>query len=362
MGRHPVPKEIIKQIRALAPTLTNLQISKNLSIPKATVRKYCKGLRKPGPRLGGGRKQGKKWTDAISEAGKFIVANTPVTLRQIYYHLVAHGFIPKNKNAYIYLGDLIGRLRKQGQFRNDIVDSNRPVEGGDFGYNSPEAYIESQIDNIEFGSYCRKAWRGQTKYIEVWIEKEALLSSVGKVCRECGVKYSATKGFSSHTSVIKGVDRFPVKEIEILLLSDHDPSGLDMLRALQENMDAFNNRGLNITVTRIGLNQAQIAKYNKQNLTTALNKKDPALKRMRYPYQVVWELDCLEPAELQEIVKEEIEARIDSTIWNGNEKEGAEEKEHLEEFKKNTEDYLAEVTEELKDRWDKFKQEMEKEE
>ena len=85
----------------------------------------------------------------------------------------------------------------------------------------------------------------------------------------------------------------------ILVLSDHDPSGLIMGKSLQKGIDAYNNKGLDISVERIALTYNQIVKRNKIHLTSPL-KKDPRKESYIKKYgKRVWELDCLEPEELK---------------------------------------------------------------
>lgn len=327
-----------------------IDIAKKYKVHNDTVKRHCKGL----ARRRGHNKQSAKWTAAMKEADVFITKNAPVKIRQTYYHLVAHGLIPKDDNMCHYLGGLINQERRKGKYRGMIIDTGSQPSGGDYGFRTPESYIETEIDSIEFGGYCRRAWRGQPKYIEVWIEKEALENIISPTCTKSRVKYLAAGGFSSLTTIENGLKRFPNdKEIEILLVTDEDPSGRYMEIALQKNIDDFNTQGLDVKVTRIALTQTQISKYGKGNMGIPRNPKD----KHPYPFKEVWELDCLEPDELKALIKEEIDARIDVDIWNKNQEEQKAEKKKLEEFRSSIADYLDEVRDELESKWNNFKEE-----
>lgn len=344
--------EIRTEIRASIKPLK--QIAEEYNVSVLTVKRLSKGCthkRVSHGKLG----QRLKWKAAMKEVGLFINKNAPVTLRQIYYHLVSLRLIRKHQNDYKYLGNLISEERKTGKWRYDILDPGRTYQGGDKGYDTPSDYIDAQIGQVGFNSYYKQSWRNQPKYIEVWIEKTALVGIISKPCKEKNVVYSAGRGYNSDSHVIEALDRLPTdKDIEILLLTDHDPSGIQMQEALQQKFNDFDKSGPNVTVTSIALSQTQIAKYGKKDLTTDVNKKDPRAKD--YPFDVVWELDCLEPDELKEIVKEAIAGRIDEIIWKKDKEEEKKEQEQLDEFEESLSEYFDEVKEELQRRWERSKE------
>jgi hypothetical protein len=131
-----------------------------------------------------------------------------LTLRQLYYRFIAGDFFPESrrdkvlgtKNTqknYKWLGDLVSRARIGGKIDwNHIEDRTREYSGGDSGWRSPAEAVRS----IEHW-YDVPHWDGQDHYLEVWVEKEALLDVVQRPASRWRVGTLACKG-SPSTSVI----------------------------------------------------------------------------------------------------------------------------------------------------------------
>lgn len=92
-----------------------------------------------------------------------------LTLRQVYYQLVARGFIPNNERSYKNLGSLINDGRLAGLIDwYAIVDRTRNLRR-----NSHWDCPEDVIDSARY-SYMLDRWENQPNYVEVWVEKDAL--------------------------------------------------------------------------------------------------------------------------------------------------------------------------------------------
>ena len=89
-----------------------------------------------------------------------------LTLRQVYYQLVARGFIPNNERSYKNLGNLINDGRLAGLIDwYAIVDRTRNLRRNSH-WETPESVIESAKY-----SYMLDRWKDQPNYVEVWVEK-----------------------------------------------------------------------------------------------------------------------------------------------------------------------------------------------
>jgi hypothetical protein len=80
--------------------------------------------------------------------------------------------------------------------------------------------------------------RNQEYYIEVWIEKDALLGILETICKKLDVPYFSCRGYVSQSSMWEAAQRFRENDREgiLLHLGDHDPSGIDMSRDIQERL------------------------------------------------------------------------------------------------------------------------------
>ena len=120
----------------------------------------------------------------------------PLTLRQVYYQLVGKGYIENTRSEYQALSQLLKWSRLDNRISwNDIEDRVR-VFNNMSGWLDKSYFLESTISGF-FNSYSRDLWQSQKKYIEVWIEKDALSSIFSRVCEGYGVSVVVCRGFSS---------------------------------------------------------------------------------------------------------------------------------------------------------------------
>ena len=77
----------------------------------------------------------------------------------------------------------------------DIEDRGR-VFHNLTGWENKQIFIESEMENF-LGGYARDLMQTQDKYIEIWIEKDALSTIFTKVAGKYTVPVVVCKGFSS---------------------------------------------------------------------------------------------------------------------------------------------------------------------
>jgi hypothetical protein len=107
-----------------------------------------------------------------------------LTLRQVYYQLVARDIIPNNERSYKNLGNLISDGRMAGLIDwTAIIDRTRNLQ--------QNAHWDSPSDIMDAVSkqFAYDKWEGQPFYVETWVEKDALIGIVGQVCRGLDIPY-----------------------------------------------------------------------------------------------------------------------------------------------------------------------------
>lgn len=93
-----------------------------------------------------------------------------LTLRQAYYQLVARGYIPNNERSYKNIGSLINDGRLAGLIDwYSITDRTRNLRSNGHWDNPADVIGSARY------SYMLDKWQGQPNYVEVWVEKDALL-------------------------------------------------------------------------------------------------------------------------------------------------------------------------------------------
>ncbi len=182
-----------------------------------------------------------------------------LTLRQLFYQLVAGVVIENTKQSYKRLGELINHARLAGLIDWEaIVDRTRNLEE-ESHWSSPESILESSAQ-----CYALDKWVGQEFRPEVWIEKEALAGILESVCPGLDVPYFCCRGYVSQSEQWRAAMRLHGYARRgqvpyIIHLGDHDPSGIDMTRDITDRLRLF---GCDLKVDRIALNMDQVEHYN----------------------------------------------------------------------------------------------------
>lgn len=232
-----------------------------------------------------------------------------LTLRQVYYQLVARGFIPNNERSYKNLGNLINDGRLAGLIDwYAIVDRTRNLRGNSH-WDRPEDVIDSALY-----SYMLDRWENQPNYVEVWVEKDALIGIVSQICRELDVPHFSCRGYTSQSEMWSAAQRFIRQDYResrtIIHLGDHDPSGIDMTRDIQERMDMF---GADVFVKRVALTMEQIETFCPPPNPTKLSDARASSYIREYGHEC-WELDALEPKVITSLIRNEVTALLDTDL------------------------------------------------
>lgn len=229
-----------------------------------------------------------------------------LTLRQVYYQLVARGHIENSERSYKNLGNLISDARLAGLIDwFAITDRTRNIRGN--------SHWETPADVINSAkySYMLNRWETQPNYVEVWVEKDALIGIVGQICRELDVPYFSCRGYTSQSEMWSAAQRLirrSHKDKRIIIhLGDHDPSGIDMSRDIQERLNLFE---ANVNVKRVALTMKQIRKYSPPPNPTKVTDARASDYIKKYGHEC-WELDALEPSVISELIKNEVIKLID---------------------------------------------------
>ena len=267
-----------------------------------------------------------------------------LTLRQAYYQLVSKDIIPNNAKEYAKLSDLLTKGRMAG-----VVDW-ASIE--DRGRQPKLPYWVTGVKdalNDSVQQYRLNRQEGQDTYVEVCIEKDALSSIFSRVTNEYHERLLVNKGYSSCSAMYDIYNRISeaydagAKKCVILYFGDHDPSGIDMIRDVNNRVSEMLARGHNkekvaelmdeagdyldvdddeaeidissvFTVKQLALNMEQIRQYRPPENPAKI--KDPRAKGYIAKYgNKSWELDALRPQALAKLCKDGIESEIDMEMY-----------------------------------------------
>ena len=233
-----------------------------------------------------------------------------LTLRQAYYQLVARGYIENNERSYKNIGSLINDGRLAGLIDwNSITDRTRNLRNRAH-WDQPQDVIYSAKY-----SYLLDKWEGQPNYVEVWVEKDALIDIVGQACRPLDTPHFSCRGYTSQSEMWSAAQRFIRQKNRearyIIHLGDHDPSGIDMTRDIQERLEMF---GADVYVKRVALTMNQVTTYNPPPNPAKITDSRCGKYIDQYGEES-WELDALEPQMLVNLIRNEVTALRDDALY-----------------------------------------------
>lgn len=265
-----------------------------------------------------------------------------LTLRQLYYQFVARDYLPNNQRSYKNLGTAIDKARKAGLLDwNYITDRTRNLMGWTT-FDDPADLIAKTEER-----YHLDLWEGQDYRLEVWVEKEALASVVQRASLSRGVDYFSCRGYVSQSELHAAARRHRIYErngqdVVVIHLGDHDPSGIDMTRDVQDRLELF---GAHTEVKRIALNRDQIDLYNPPPNPAKLTDSRAGGYLAAYGGSS-WELDALDPATLNDLITTTIDSYLDRDRYeevSAREAEGRAQLAKISEQWTEIETYLAEL-------------------
>lgn len=223
-----------------------------------------------------------------------------VTLRQLYYQLVARGLISNNIKQYKNLSNLMTNARYAGIISWQAIEDRARVP------TIPNTFENIQeLLKVAAKSYQLDRWQEQEHYIELWTEKDAISSVLSPLAKKYQVVLAVNRGYSSASCMYEAAQRFlehQDKKKILLYLGDHDPSGLDMDRDIKDRLAEF---GADVEIIRIGLTFEQVQQYSLPENPT--KPKDRRAKQYVETYgSSCWEVDALKPEVLQQLIEHNI--------------------------------------------------------
>lgn len=222
-----------------------------------------------------------------------------LTLRQVYYQLVAADVIPNTEKSYKNLGSLISDGRLAGLIDwKAIIDRTRGLKGLRSDDDPADAI------NKAASNYRLDWWGDQDYRVEVWVEKDALAGVIGSIANKLDVDYFSCRGYTSQSEMWRAAERLKYYEERydkkniILHLGDHDPSGIDMSRDIEERLALF---GADVEFKRIALSMEQIEELSPPPNPAKITDSRAAKYIERYGRHS-WELDALNPEYLDKLI------------------------------------------------------------
>jgi hypothetical protein len=253
------------------------------------------------------------WPALLQRAAEIVNGyDTQVTLRQLFYRLVAAELLPNTTNAYKALSRYTAVARRAGTFPA-LMDRGRTIHRDISFIDAAEA--QTWLASI----YRRDRTEGQSVSLYLGIEKAGIVEQVQAWFGDLGVPVLALGGYGSQTYVDTVVEDVEATGRPAVLLDagDHDPSGEDIDRDFVARTRCWNE------VRRVALTAEQVERYElpAQDGKETDSRKGGFVERHGRLVQV--ELDALPPDELRDLFAAAI-----AEFWDASAHQTALDREH----------------------------------
>jgi hypothetical protein len=193
-------------------------------------------------------------------------ANLPLTVRQVFYRLVAVHDFPKDRNSYVRLGELLVNARRTTRpefnipfdsIRDDGTTVLWPV-----CYDDPDQFL-TKIRGMA-ATYGLDRQAGQEAFIELWVEAAGMVPQLSRVVNRYGVPVISSGGFDSVTLKHEAAVRAAARTVptRVLYVGDWDKAGRDMLANVTEDVPLLEPGADRMTFTRVAVTPSQIETYD----------------------------------------------------------------------------------------------------
>lgn len=237
-----------------------------------------------------------------------------LTLRQLYYQFVSRDLLENTEKNYKKLGGVISDARLAGLIDWDAIEDRTRNLRGLSHWEDPAHIIESA-----HASFRIDKWENQPNRVEVWVEKDALVGVLERVCDEYDVSYFACRGYVSQSEMYAAARRLAEyidggQDVHILHLGDHDPSGIDMTRDIIDRLGMFLRDTGSADINRLALNWEQVQFY--QPPPNPAKATDARFDGYQQKFgDESWELDALEPNVISRLIEAQLMALRDEGLW-----------------------------------------------
>jgi len=234
------------------------------------------------------------WPPIIERARRIVDSyDTGVTLRQLFYRLVAELWFPNNVTSYKRLSDRTTRAREAGEFP-DLIDQGSRIHR-QAGWDNPD-----QLLSAAAAQYRRDRTEHQDVSVYLGVEKHGMVEQLSEWFGELGLPVVPLGGYASHTfkQDVSYDVRAGGRPAVLLYAGDFDPSGEDIDR------DFIAKTGCWSKVVRVALSPEQILEHDLPEAMGKAADSRAAGFMARHGRLVQVELDALPPDVLQALFRD----------------------------------------------------------
>ncbi len=270
--------------------------------------------------------------------------NWPLTVRQVFYRMVASYDFPKKEADYKKLVRIIASARRASlvqpengipfkAIRDDRGQTREPWE-----FEDTAAYLE-YLTRIT-GDFALFRQEGQEHILEMWCEAAGMVPIMTEIAHPYGMRVSSGGGYDSVTAKHKLATRVVERWKEehrgtvVLHVGDFDPSGEDLCNVLHEDVMMMVAQRLYATdrsdyegaflVERVALTGRQV--IDRQVITAPPKPTDARMRGFleRNDWvadelgtdNITAQLEALTPDELSTLIEDAIREHLDDAVYD----------------------------------------------
>lgn len=215
-----------------------------------------------------------------------------MTLRQLYYQLVAANIIKNEHRQYTKLSRVMTKARWAGLTSLDaLYDPGREPKLPTL-WRSPQVLLSAAADQ-----YATNRWRNADTRVELWSEKDAVASVLRPVATRWQVPYQSCRGFMGLGALNDAARRANEwgGDTVILYAGDHDASGQSIPSVLQEQLELLAGGSAEVVVRVIALTWDQVQEHDPPPQPAKRTDSRTKGYVATHGTDDVWELDALRP-------------------------------------------------------------------
>lgn len=257
-------------------------------------------------------------------------AGTAVTVRQLYYRLVAAKAIPNTIRSYKNLVAALTTWRRSKALPlSAFEDRTRGMNRLDKGWreDDPKGWLKAWFEEAVKRSrgYQLARWAGQEYRVLVSVEKQALEGPFTEVCEELEVDLAVCRGYPSLSflnevaaAMKRGDPALDGRTNVLLYFGDFDPSGLNIPEVISRDLGEFFR--VPFEFRRVALTREQI---DERDLPPAPVKLTDSRAGgfVNEHGEEVYELDAIEPRELQDLIRTAVDEWWDEDAFDERERQ-----------------------------------------
>jgi len=232
----------------------------------------------------------------------------PLTIRQVFYRLVANYVYGKTELAYKRLSEHLNRARRSGMFSFDDFRDDGVTKTNAPGYQS-QAQIQSTVNYVLAAGINKQVCQPVQQL--VICEAAGMVPQLERIADDYGVEVWSSSGFDG-VNLKHELAQYAAslgKPLVVHHFGDYDPSGVHVFQSFAEDVEAFSSRlGGEVTFKRVGITPDLIKQFN---LPMAPTKTTDA---RAFDGSGTVQLEALDPVEIAKLLRVALGSFYDNAV------------------------------------------------